>query len=78
MKISPIRKTPFLRAYLLINQEKNKKVFKSIQLEIAKMSEIFGDNFDYNLHLTLFNHINIKDFKSLQKSIFFTRFSSIY
>ena len=68
MKISHIREAPLLRAYLLINQEKNKKVFKSIQPEIAKMSEIFGDNFDCNLHLTLFNDIDFKDFKSLQKS----------
>ena len=67
MKISHIREAPLLRAYLLINQEKNKKVFKSIQPEIAKMSEIFGDNFDCNLHLTLFNDIDFKDLKSVQK-----------
>ena len=68
MKISNIREAPLLRAYLLINQEKNKKVFKSIQPEIAKMSEIFGPDFDRCLHLFLFNDIDFKDFKGLQKS----------
>ena len=58
-----------MRAYLLINQEKNKKnAFKSIQTEISKMSELFGLDFDRNLHLILFNDIDFKDPKSLQKS----------
>ena len=68
MKISNIREAPLLRAYLLINIEKNKKLFKSIQPEISKMSEIFGPDFDRCLHLILFNEIDFKDFKSLQKS----------
>ena len=69
MKISHIKEAPLLRAYLLINQEKNKKnAFKSIQTEISKMSELFGLDFDRNLHLILFNDIDFKDPKSLQKS----------
>ena len=68
MKISNIREAPLLRAYLLINQEKNKKVLKSIQPEIAKMSELFGPTFDRDLHLILFNDIDFKDSKGLQKS----------
>ena len=68
MKIPYIKEAPLLRAYLLISQEKNKKVFKSIQPEISKMSEIFGPEFDQNLHLILFNDIDFKDFKGLQKS----------
>ena len=68
MKISNIREAPLLRAYLLINQEKNKKVFKSIQPEISKMSELFGPTFDKDLHLILFNDIDFKDLKGLQKS----------
>ena len=68
MKISNIKEAPLLRAYLLINQEKNKKVFKSIQPEISKMSELFGPDFDRKLHLILFNDIDFKDLKSLQKS----------
>ena len=68
MKISYIKEAPVLRAYLLINQEKNKKVFKSIQPEISKMSELFGPEFDKNLHLILFNDIDFKDLKGLQKS----------
>ena len=68
MKISNIKEAPLLRAYLLINQEKNKKVFKSIQPEITKMSELFGPDFDRKLHLILFNDIDFKDLKGLQKS----------
>ena len=68
MKISNIKEAPLLRAYLLINQEKNKKIFKSIQPEISKMSEIFGPYFDLKLHLTLFNDIDFKDLKGLQKT----------
>ena len=68
MKIPYIKEAPVLRAYLLISQEKNKKVFKSIQPEISKMSEIFGPEFDQNLHLILFNDIDFKDLKGLQKS----------
>ena len=68
MKISNFKEAPLLRAYLLINQEKNKKVFKSIQPEISKMTEIFGPDFDLNLHLILFNDIDFKDLKGLQKS----------
>ena len=68
MKISNIREAPILRAYLLINQEKNKKLFKSIQPEISKMSELFGPTFDKDLHLILFNEIDFKDLKGLQKS----------
>ena len=63
MKISNIKEAPLLRAYLLINQEKNKKVFKSIQPEISKMSELFGPDFDRKLHLILFNDIDFKDLK---------------
>ena len=69
MKISYIKEAPLLRAYLLINQEKNKKnVFKSIQTEISKMSEYFGTDFDRNLHLILFNDIDFKDPKTFQKT----------
>ena len=69
MKISYIKEAPLLRAYLLINQEKNKKnAFKSIQTEISKMSEVFGSDFDRNLHLILFNDIDFKDPKTFQKS----------
>ena len=69
MKISYIKEAPLLRAYLLINQEKNKKnAFKSIQTEISKMSEAFGPDFDRNLHLILFNDIDFKDPKTFQKS----------
>ena len=69
MKISYIKEAPLLRAYLLINQEKNKKnAFKSIQTEISKMSEVFGSDFDRNLHLILFNDIDFKDPKTFQKT----------
>ena len=69
MKISYIKEAPLLRAYLLINQEKNKKnAFKSIQTEISKMSEVFGPDFDRNLHLILFNDIDFKDPKTFQKT----------
>ena len=69
MKISHIKEAPLLRAYLLINQEKSKKnAFKSIQTEIAKMTEFFGTDFDRNLHLILFNDIDFKDPKTFQKS----------
>ena len=69
MKISYIKEAPLLRAYLLINQEKNKKnVFKSIQTEISKMSELFGPDFDRSLHLILFNDIDFKDPKTFQKT----------
>lgn len=71
MKISKIKEAPLLRANFLINQDKSEKkgkLFKSIQPEIAKMSEIFGNDFDRNLHLILFNDIDFKDFKGLQKS----------
>ena len=66
MKISHIREAPLIRAYLLIDQEKNKKGFKAIQPEITKMSEVFGIDFDRNLHLFLFNDIDFKDLKNLQ------------
>ena len=69
MKISYIKEAPLLRAYLLINQEKNKKnAFKSIQTEISKMSEVFGQDFDRNLHLILFNDIDFRDPKTFQKT----------
>ena len=69
MKISYIKEAPLLRAYLLINQEKNKKnVFKSIQTEISKMSELFCPDFDRSLHLILFNDIDFKDPKTFQKT----------
>ena len=66
MKISHIREAPLIRAYLLIDQEKNKKGFKAIQPEITKMSEVFGIDFDRNFHLILFNDIDFKDLKNLQ------------
>ena len=69
MKISYIKEAPLLRAYQLINQEKSKKnAFKSIQTEIGKMSDLFGTDFDRNLHLILFNDIDFKDSKTFQKS----------
>ena len=69
MKISYIKEAPLLRAYFLINQEKNKKnQFKSIQTEISKMSEVFGTDFYRNLHLILFNDIDFKDQKTFQKT----------
>ena len=69
MKISHIKEAPLLRAYLLINQEKNKKnAFKSIQTEISKMTELFGRDFDRKLHLILFNDIDFKDPKTFQKT----------
>ena len=69
MKISYIKEAPLLRAYLLINQEKNKKnAFKLIQTEINKMAGVFGSDFYRNLHLILFNDIDFKDQKTLQKS----------
>ena len=69
MKISYIKEAPLLRAYFLINQEKNKKnQFKSIQTEITKMSEVFGTDFYRDLHLILFNDIDFKDQKTFQKT----------
>ncbi|MCQ2816353.1 MAG: DUF3819 domain-containing protein [archaeon] len=59
------REAPLIRAHLLINQEKSKKGYKSIQPEISKMSEVFGPQFDKSLHKSLFEEINFKEIKTI-------------
>ena len=68
MRLSNFREAPLLRASLLINQEKSKKGFKAIQPEINKMSEIFGSDFDRNLHKSLFDEIDFREVKTLLNS----------
>ena len=65
MRLSYFREAPLIRAHLLINQEKSKKGFKSIQPEINKMAEVFGPDFDKKLHKSLFEEINFKEIKTI-------------
>lgn len=65
MRLSYFKEAPLIRAHLLINQEKSKKGFKSIQPEISKMAETFGSEFDKGLHKSLFEEINFKEIKTL-------------
>ena len=68
MKLTNLKEAPLIRAYLLINQEKSKKGFKTIQPEINKMTEIFGPDFDKELHRILFDEIDFKEIKNVQNS----------
>ncbi len=66
MRLSNFREAPLMRAYLLINQEKSKRGFKSLQQEINKMTESYGPSFDKNLYKILFDEIEFQDIKSFQ------------
>ena len=66
MRLSNFREAPLIRAYLLINHEKSKKGFKSLQQEINKMTETFGPSFDKNLYKILFDEIEFNDIKNFQ------------
>ena len=66
MRLSNFREAPLIRAYLLINHEKNKKGFKSLQQEINKMTETFGPSFDKNFYKMLFDEIEFNDIKNFQ------------
>ena len=66
MRLSNFREAPLIRAYLLINHEKNKKGFKSLQQEINKMAETFGPSFDKNFYKMLFDEIEFNDIKNFQ------------
>ena len=66
MKLSNFREAPLMRAYFLINQEKSKRGFKSLQQEINKMTESYGPSFDKNLYKILFDEIEFNDLKSFQ------------
>ena len=68
MRLSNIREAPLIHAYRLINPEKSKKSYKTIQPEINKMSETFGPNFDKALRQSLFDEIEFKEIKTLMNS----------